>query len=147
MQRKRNNTVDHKRALGEEHKEDDDGQPDFKKQLQIFQSESKFDDFEGSQYEGGADVISRPSRPREPNQEDDDVRSGNFQSELREQFLNANPAKKVGGILKYNPGTKQEVSKQEEYQRRYDDYYQDANNMIFHTGTFNGEEENRDEDI
>jgi hypothetical protein len=25
---------------------------------------------------------------------------------LREQFLNANPAKKVGGILKYNPATK-----------------------------------------
>ena len=24
-----------------------------------------------------------------------------------------------------------EVSKQEEYQRKYDDYYQDANNMIF----------------
>ena len=59
-----------------------------------------------------------------------------------------NPAKKVVGTYKYNPtSNNQEVSKQEEYQRRYDDYYQDANNMIFHTGTFNGEEDNRDEDI
>lgn len=64
MMRKRNNTVDHKRHGEEEHQEDEEqDQQDFKNKLQIFQSESKFDDFEGSQYEGGADVISRPSRP------------------------------------------------------------------------------------
>jgi hypothetical protein len=36
LMRKRNNTVDHKNGQGEEHKENDDQQPDFKKQLQIF---------------------------------------------------------------------------------------------------------------
>lgn len=84
--------------------------------------------------------------------DDDDVRSGNFHPELREQFQNANSAEKIVVARRYTthtPGKNKEpeVSKQEEYQRKYDDYYQgDANNMIFHTGTFNGEE-NPDEDI
>jgi len=43
---------------------EDPQQPDFKKNMQIFQSESKFEDYEQySMYEGGVDVISRPSRP------------------------------------------------------------------------------------
>lgn len=83
-------------------------------------------------YEGGADVASRPSKPHQFNIDDDDVRSGNFNSTIKEQFDNATVKKvKVTGILK-NPNPKeQEVSKKEEYQRKYDDYYQDVNNMIF----------------
>ena len=84
--------------------------------------------------------------------DDDDVRSGNFHPELREQFQNVNAADKVVNPRRYTTHTpgqnkEQEVSKQEEYQRKYDDYYQgDATNMIFHTGTFNGDE-NPDEVI
>ena len=86
------------------------------------------------------------------NNDDEDVRSGNFHPELREQFQNANPtAEKIVVARRYTTHTGQMkepgVSKQEEYQKKYDDYYQgDANNMIFHTGTFNGDE-NPDEDI
>lgn len=97
-------------------------------------------------YEGGADVASRPSKPQNFNIDDDDVRSGNFHSTLKEQFQNASTIKKINGtgILKNSTPKQQEVSKKEEYQRKYDDYYQDVNNMIFQTGTFNGEEDNAD---
>ena len=113
----------------------------------MFQSESKFDDFEYSNYEGGVDVAGRPLRPHYYN-EDDDVLSGNFHSDLKEQFQNANTAKKVGGGILKNPnsrpntsGQNRELGGREEYERKYDDYYQDANNMIFHTGTFNADDE------
>jgi hypothetical protein len=79
---------------------------DKSKKLQIFQSESKLDGAEQSMYEGGAEFASRPSKPNmalynNDDDEDDDIRSGNFHSELREQFNNANTTKKIpGGILK-----------------------------------------------
>ena len=61
------------------------------------------DDYEQSMYEGGADFGTRPrGQPLYNNDDDDDLRSGKFHSELREQFKNANTSKKVNGngILK-----------------------------------------------
>lgn len=106
----------------EENKENGvDGEANLNQNLKIFQSESRFDD-DYSQYEGGADVAGRSSRPQ-PHiimNDDDDVRSGNFHSELREQFQNANPAKKVtGGILKYSENPPKNGNDRDQKQEEY----------------------------
>jgi hypothetical protein len=104
-------------------------------------------------YEGGAEFASRPSKPINDEDDDDDIRSGNFHTELREQFNNAKKTKKQqqvghplnstvgGGILKSSERPQTACKRENEYQKRYDDYYQDGNNIVFHTGTFNGEED------
>lgn len=104
-----------------------------------------------SMYEGGAEFASRPSKANnvcmnEDDDDDDDIRSGKFHTELREQFNNTKTTKKVpNGILKNTverPMTAgQKRSNADEYHKRYDDYYQDSNNMVFHTGTFNADED------
>lgn len=44
---------------------EEEDEPDYKEKLKIFQSESRFDDYNYSQYgDANADVISRPSRPQ-----------------------------------------------------------------------------------
>jgi len=96
-----------------ENKVDDDEneelnqEADFQQKLKIFQSESKFDDFNYSQYgDPNADVMSRPSRPQQLNvADDDDVRSGNFHSELREQFQNVNASHKIVNPRRYTTHT------------------------------------------
>ena len=80
--------------------------------------------------------------------DDDDVMSNNFHPQLREQFQHAKKVAGSSGILKTERPDSAVVGIQrppaDEHMQRFDDYYQDANNMVFHTGTFNADEDDND---
>ncbi|CDW78075.1 UNKNOWN [Stylonychia lemnae] len=126
--------------------------------LQIFQSESKFDEYEYMQQD--ADSINKVQLPQADQAEDEDEIKSGFHSVLKEQFKQTKIDRQKKGILKKGYSQEQQARKiqqtqnqnldarerrrlkllEQQERQKDEDYYQN-NNIIFHTGTFNGDDE------